>query len=170
MYMRFGALSLAAWLAFSPTTVVAAWQTVFTEQGKSIEIDKDSIKLGEENGIVTARGRIVMEKPIVDPKTSAAYRIIEVEDRFNCAERTLATHKRSYFKEENDLLRMEEVRSPFDMPVRSGSPDENCSAKRAVHASPAPQPQPRRLRRLTLLRLRCARPTRKSSRMPSRKI
>ena len=124
MYMRFGALSLAAWLAFSPTTVVAAWQTVFTEQGKSIEIDKDSIKLGEENGIVTARGRIVMEKPIVDPKTSAAYRIIEVEDRFNCAERTLATHKRSYFKEENDLLRMEEVRSPFDMPVRSGSPDE----------------------------------------------
>ena len=124
MYMRFGALSLAAWLAFSPTTVLAAWQTVFTEQGKSIEIDKDSIKLGDENGIVTARGRIVLEKPIVDPKTSAAYRIIEVEDYFNCAERTLATHKRSYFKEENELLRTEEVRSPFDLPVRSGSPDE----------------------------------------------
>ena len=124
MYIRFGTLSLAVWLALSPACVLAAWQTVFTEQGKSIEIDKDSIKLGEENGIVTARGRIVLEKPIVDPKTSAAYRIIEVEDRFNCAERTLATHKRSYFKDENELLRMEEVRSPFDMPVRSGSPDE----------------------------------------------
>lgn len=70
---------------------------------------------------------MVLDKPIVDPKTSASYRIIEVVNRYDCVEHTLATLKRSYFKEEGELLRQEEVKLPFDMPVRSGSPDDKLS-------------------------------------------
>lgn len=111
------------WVVGFPVAVSAAWQVVVSEQGKRVEIDRSSIVVasGEDT---TARGRIVLDKPIVDPRTSESYRIIEVENRFNCAERTLATLKRSYFKEEGELLRQEEVRSPFDMPVRSGTPDD----------------------------------------------
>lgn len=111
------------WVLGFPVAVSAAWQVVVSEQGKRVEIDRSTIVAtsGEET---TARGRIVLDKPIVDPRTSESYRIIEVENRFNCAERTLATLKRSYFKEEGELLRQEEVRSPFAMPVRSGTPDD----------------------------------------------
>ena len=124
MRMRLCTLvTLVFWGAW-PAVAPAAWQVVFSEQGKAIEIDRDSITSEADTGIVTARGRIVLDKPIVDPKTSASYRIIEVVNRFDCSERTLATQKRSYFKDETELLRVEEVRSPFDMPVRSGSPDE----------------------------------------------
>ena len=113
----------AAVLAVFPVMASAAWQVVATEQGKRVEIDRSSIILDAE-GMTTAKGRIVLDKPIVDPKTSSSYRIIEVVDRFDCAERTHATLKRSYYKEEDDLLRQEEVKTPYDMPVRSGTPDD----------------------------------------------
>ena len=115
---------LAALMAAAiPLTVSAAWQVVAIEQGKRVEIDRESIVIspGKE---LTARGRIVLDKPIVDPKTSSSYRIIEVLNRFDCVDRTHATLKRSYFKEEGELLRQEEVKSPFDLPVRSGTPDD----------------------------------------------
>jgi len=107
----------------APAMASAAWQVVATEQGKRVEIDRASI-VTEPGGELTAKGRIVLDKPIVDPKTSSSYRIIEVVNRFDCAERTHATLKRSYYKEEGELLRQEEVRMPFDMPVRSGTPDD----------------------------------------------
>ena len=110
-------------LAAVPAIASAMWQAVVAEPGKRVEIDRASI-IAEGDGMATARGRVVLDKPIVDPKTSAAYRIIEVVNRYDCVERTLATLKRSYFKEEGELLRQEEVKSPFDMPVRSGSPDD----------------------------------------------
>ncbi len=116
---------LAAFLAAAfPALAAAAWQLVASEQGKRVEIDRASIAI-EAGGVSTARGRVVLDKPIVDAKTSASYRIIEMSNRFNCAERTLSTLKRSYFKEEGELLRQEEVKAPFDMPVRSGTPDDN---------------------------------------------
>ena len=101
----------------------AAWQIVATEQGKHVEIDRESIVL-TPGGESTAKGRIVLDKSIVDPRTSVSYRIIEVLSRFDCEERTHATLKRSYYKEDGELLRQEDVKSPFDMPVRSGTPDD----------------------------------------------
>ena len=110
-------------LAAMPAIASAAWQAVVVEQGKRVEIDRASITM-DRNEMATARGRVVLDKPIVDPKTSASYRIIEVLNRYDCVERTLATLKRSYYKEENELLRQEEVKAPFDMPVRTGTPDD----------------------------------------------
>jgi len=115
---------LAAFVVMAiPAVVSAAWQVVATDQGKRVEIDRASI-VTEPGGESRATGRIVLDKPIVDPKTSASYRVIEVLSRYDCTERTYATLKRSYFKEDGELLRQEEVRSPFDKPVRSGTPDD----------------------------------------------
>ncbi|MFV0371634.1 MAG: surface-adhesin E family protein, partial [Azonexus sp.] len=107
----------------APATVSAAWTTVASEQGKRVEIDRSSI-VNEQDATATAKGRVVLDRPIVDPKTSAAYRIIEIESRYDCTERTHATLKRTYYKEEGEILRQEDVRSPFEMPVRSGTPDD----------------------------------------------
>lgn len=106
-----------------PALASAAWQVVASEPGKRVEIDRSSI-FAEAGGMTTVNGRIVLDKPIVDPKTSSAYRIIEVSNRYSCSERTQATMKRSYFKDEGELLRQEEVKIPFAMPVRSGTPDD----------------------------------------------
>ena len=114
---------LSALLAAAiPAAVSAAWQTVAVEQGKQVQIDRESINQGQGSAM-TARGRIVLDKPITDPKTSVAYRFIEIESRYDCAERTYATLKRIYYREEGEIVREEEVRSPFEMPVRSGTPD-----------------------------------------------
>ena len=126
----------ALFAAAIPAVTSAAWQTVAVEQGKQIQIDRDSIADGQ-GAIMTARGRIVLDRPITDPKTSAAYRIIEIESRYDCAERTYATLKRIYYREEGELVREEEVRSPFEMPVRTGTPDyrlfrEACRPKGAA--------------------------------------
>lgn len=109
-------------LALAPAVAVAAWQTVATEPGRRVEIDRASIVPGT-GAIVNAKGRIVLDKSIVDTKTTESYRIIEIESRYDCAERTHATLKRTYYKDESSVLREDEVRSPFDMPVRSGTPD-----------------------------------------------
>ena len=107
----------------APAIASATWQMVASEPGKRVEIDRASI-VAEAGGMSTVKGRIVLDKPIVDPKTSSSYRIIEVSNRYNCTERTQATLKRSYFKDENELLRQEEVKIPFAMSVRSGTPDD----------------------------------------------
>ena len=120
MRIKFSAALLAA---VFPVVVSAAWQVVLSEPGKQVEIDRETIVIDASGG-VTAMGRVVLDRPIVDPKTSASYRIIEVQNYFDCAGRTLATQKRTYYKEEGETLRQEEVKSPFAMPVRSGTPDE----------------------------------------------
>ena len=120
MCIKFSAALVAA---LFPAMVSAAWQVVLSEPGKQVEIDRETIVVDAAGG-ATAVGRVVLERPITDPKTSASYRIIEVQNYFDCAGRTLATQKRIYYKEEGDVLRQEEVKSPFAMPVRSGTPDE----------------------------------------------
>lgn len=132
-------LSAALVAAVFPAMLSAAWQVVLSEPGKQVEINRESIVVDAAGG-TTALGRIVLDRPIVDPKTSASYRIIEVQNYFDCAGRTLSTQKRIYYKEEGELLRQEEVKSPFAMPVRSGTPDEKlfreaCRPKGANGAS-----------------------------------
>ncbi|MDR1710140.1 MAG: carbonic anhydrase family protein, partial [Candidatus Accumulibacter sp.] len=51
-------------LAALPGGVWAAWQTVATEQGRRIEIDRESVAVAPD-GAVTAKGRIVLDKPLV---------------------------------------------------------------------------------------------------------
>lgn len=120
---RLAVVLAASFLVALPTGAMAAWQLVTTEQGKRVEIDRASM-ITDPSGKTMAKGRIVLDKPIVDPKTSTSYRIIEVVNRFDCAERTHGTLKRSYFREEGELLRQEEVKSSLDLPVRTGSPDD----------------------------------------------
>ena len=124
MRIKFSAVLVAA---LFPIAVSAAWQVVLSEPGKQVEIDRETIVVDAAGG-ATAIGRVVLDRPIVDPKTSASYRIIEVQNYFDCNGRTLAT------------LRQEEVKSPFAMPVRSGTPDEKlfreaCRPKGANGAS-----------------------------------
>ena len=121
--VRFRPTLAALFIATTPALAGAAWQTVVSEPGKRVEIDRQSIVANPAGGM-TAVGRIVIDRPIVDPKTSAAYRIIEVSNHYDCVERKHATFKRSYYREEGELLRQEEVKNPLAMPVRSGTPDD----------------------------------------------
>ena len=140
MRIKFSAaLVVSAVATVFPVVVSAAWQVVLSEPGKQVEIDRGTI-VADAAGGATATGRVVLDRPIVDPKTSASYRIIEVQNYYDCAGRTLTTQKRTYYKEEGEMLRQEEVWSAFAMPVRSGTPDERlfreaCRPKGANGAS-----------------------------------
>ena len=115
-------LALLGAAAF-PVAAGAAWQVLLAEPGKRIEIDPATIVAGE-NGLSTISSRIVLERPVIDPKTSSPYRIIEVAARYDCTARTHATLKRSYYKDEGELLREEEIKPPLEFPVRTGSPED----------------------------------------------
>ncbi|MCM8596368.1 carbonic anhydrase [Accumulibacter sp.] len=114
---------LIAMIATAPSLAAAAWQVISAEPGKRVEIDRTSIRK-EDNGKTVALGRIVLEKPIIDPKTSSSYRIVQALSRYDCNSRNYSTLKRSYFKDEGDLLREEEVKVQIEMPVRSGMLDD----------------------------------------------
>jgi carbonic anhydrase len=128
-------------LAALPVAASAAWQTVAVAQNRRVDIDKDTIVPGPGESLI-AKGRIVLDRPIVDPKTSESYHIIEIESRYDCAERTYATLKRTYYKEDDTVLRYEEVRNSVEMPVRSGTPDDRmlrevCRPKSAAASAPS---------------------------------
>jgi carbonic anhydrase len=110
-------------VAVTPAVATAAWQTVSAEASRRIEIDRESIGK-DDAGRTLAVGRIVLEKPINDLKTSSSYKIIEALNRYDCVARTVSTLKRTYFREEGDLLREEEVRTPTEMPVHTGTLDD----------------------------------------------
>jgi carbonic anhydrase len=136
----FARILAGALLAALPAAVPAAWQTVAVEQGRHIAIDRESFVQGP-GGAVTAKGRIVFDKPIVDPKTSASYSIIEIESSYDCAERTRATLKRTYYREDDSVLRHEDLNGAFELPIRSTTPDgillrEVCRPKGNAAALP----------------------------------
>jgi carbonic anhydrase len=115
------ALVLASLLA--GPAYAATWQTLSSDQGKRIELDRSSIKK-EAAGKTTAWGRVVLEKELHDPKSGGSYRIIEAMNRYDCEGRTFATVKRVYLKTEGEILREEEVATPSDQPARAGTIDE----------------------------------------------
>jgi len=134
-------LLIASFLAWLPIAAGAAWQVISAEPGKRIEIDRSSIRK-DETGRSIAQGRIVLEKAIVDPKTSSSYRIVEAVNRYDCTSRSYTTLKRSYFKEEGKLLRDEDVKVQIEMPVRSGMLDDKllrevCRPKAGAEAAAA---------------------------------
>lgn len=111
-------------IALLPGFVLAAptWQVITTESGRRIELDRTSIQRAD-GGKVTAVGRTILEKEITDIRSGGAYRIIEALTRYDCAGRTAATLKRSYWKTEDELLR-EEAIGGDDLPVRTGTLDD----------------------------------------------
>ncbi len=115
---------VACLLALLPVVAPAAtWQTLSAEAGRRVEIDRDSIQKGAD-GKATALGRIVLDKPISDARTSSSYRIIEALSRYDCGARSYSTIKRTYFQAPGEVLREEEIKVPIEMPVRSGSLDD----------------------------------------------
>lgn len=116
-------IPIALLVGVMSTTATAAWQVISAEPGKRVEIDRASIRK-EASGKAVAEGRIVLEKAIVDPKTSSSYRIVQAVNRYDCTSRTYSTLKRTYFKDEGQLLREEEVKVQIEMPVRTGMLDD----------------------------------------------
>lgn len=116
-------LIIAALLATLPLSVAAAptWQTISSEPGKRIELDRTSIK--REGNTVQAQGRIVLDKELIDIRTGAGYRVIEAITRYDCGSRNATTIKRIYKKNETETLREEELKGS-QLPVRSGTLDD----------------------------------------------
>lgn len=117
-------LAIAAFIVALPWSVQAAptWQTISSEPGKRIELDRTSIKR-EDAGKVQAQGRVILEKELIDGKSGAGYRVIEAITRYDCTSRTASTIKRIYKKNESEVVREEEIKSA-DLPVRSGTLDD----------------------------------------------
>lgn len=132
--IRFLATGLAL---FMPAISSAAWQVISAEPGKRVEVDHSSIRK-DESGKTVALGRIVLEKPIIDPKTSSSYRIVQAFSRYDCSSRSYSTLKRSYFKEEGELLREEDVKGQLEMPVRSGMLDDKL-LREVCRPKPGPE-------------------------------
>lgn len=100
-----------------------AWQTVFTEAGRRVEIDNTSIKKLPD-GKVQAYGRIMFDKPLPDAASGGTYQILEALSTYDCEKRTFATSRRIYRKDEKSQIREEPGPSKSELPVRSGSLDE----------------------------------------------
>lgn len=101
----------------------SAWQSLFSENGRRIEIDSASInKLGD--GKMQAYGRILFDKPLPDAISGATYQILEALNTYDCEKRTFTTNRRIYRKDEKSLLRDETNKSKAELPVRSGTLDE----------------------------------------------
>lgn len=117
-------LAITAILATLPWAAAAAptWQTISSEPGKRIELDRTSLKR-DDSGKVQAQGRVILEKELIDAKSGAGYRVIEAITRYDCNSRNANTIKRVFKKNENEVIREEEIKAN-DLPVRSGTLDD----------------------------------------------
>ena len=98
-----------------------AWQTISSEPGKRIELNRTSLK--RDGNTVEAQGRVVLEKELVDGRTGASYRVIEAITRYDCTTRSANTIKRIFKKNETDVVREEDIKGA-DLPVRTGTLDD----------------------------------------------
>lgn len=116
-------LMIASLLVTLPFGAAAApaWQTISAEPGKRIELNRTSLK--RDGNIVEAQGRVVLEKELVDGRTGAPYRVIEAFTRYDCTTRSASTTKRIFKKNENDIVREEDIKGA-DLPVRTGTLDD----------------------------------------------
>lgn len=101
----------------------AAWQSVFSDGGRRMEVDRSSIKK-DPDGKVQAWGRMIFERPVPDATSGSAFRVLEALNRYDCKLRTFATLKRVYRKDEKTPLREEDSKSKVELPVRTGTLDD----------------------------------------------
>lgn len=116
-------LAAACIIAVLPVAAQAAWVAISSDAGKRVEIDPGSIRK-EDGAKLVVLGRIFFDKELTDPRTSGPYKSIEALTRYDCANRTYLTLKRTWRSVDGELLREEEVRSAAEMPVRTGSLDD----------------------------------------------
>ncbi|AXS81162.1 carbonic anhydrase [Dechloromonas sp. HYN0024] len=116
-------LMIASLLAALPWTAAAAptWQTISSEPGKRIELDRTSLK--RDGASVQAQGRVVLERELIDGKSGSGYRVIEAITRYDCTTRSANTIKRIFKKNETDVIREEDIKGS-DLPVRTGTLDD----------------------------------------------
>jgi carbonic anhydrase len=116
-------LTIAALLLALPLSAIAAptWQTISSEPGKRIELDRTSIK--RDGNSVQAQGRVILDKELTDARSGGGYRVIEAITRYDCATRSASTIKRIFKKNESEVVREEDLKAA-DMPVRSGTLDD----------------------------------------------
>ena len=116
-------LMIASLLVALPFGATAAptWQTISSEPGKRIELDRTSLK--RDGNTVQAQGRVVLEKELVDGRSGAPYRVIEAVTRYDCTTRSANTIKRIFKKNETDVVREEDIKGA-DLPVRTGTLDD----------------------------------------------
>ncbi len=125
-------------VAIVPLAAQAAWVAISSDAGKRVEIDPASVRK-EEGAKQVVLGRILFDKELTDPRTSGPYKSIEALTRYDCAQRTYTTLKRTWRSAEGELLREEEVRSVAEMPVRSGSLDDKMLREVCRPKSPVDQ-------------------------------
>ena len=116
-------LVAAVLFAVLPFAAQGAWVMVSSEPGRRVELDPSTLKK-EEGGKQVVMGRVLFEKDLSDPRSSSTYRSIETVARYDCANRTITTLKRTLRKADGELLREEELKSAVEVPVRTGSVDE----------------------------------------------
>jgi carbonic anhydrase len=66
---------------------------------------------------------MILEKELIDIRSGAPYLIIEVVTRYDCTARNANTIKRTFKKDENTIVRAEDLKGT-DLPVRSGTLDD----------------------------------------------
>jgi len=119
--MRVAAIAVCLLALPVPGMAAPTWQLIASDSGRRIELDSTTIK--RDDSKVTALGRVVLDKEILDDRSGANYRIIESLTRYDCTARNAATLRRVFKKSENEILREEEF-AGTDMPVRTGTLDD----------------------------------------------
>ena len=114
-------IGMLAALPWGAALAAPTWQTISSEPGKRIEIDRTNLK--REGSVVQALGRVVLEKELIDGRSGAPYRVIEATTRYDCATRSANTIKRTLKKNENEIVREEEPKG-IELPVRTGTLDD----------------------------------------------
>ncbi|MDR3159664.1 MAG: carbonic anhydrase family protein [Zoogloeaceae bacterium] len=101
----------------------SVWRTMASGKGRAIEVDTASIQRAAD-GKILAISRLWLEKEIVDAHTSSSYKYIQTLMRYDCAQRSAATLRRSFLTAEEAVLRSDEMPEAIAMPVRSNTLEE----------------------------------------------
>lgn len=119
--MRFTTIAIVLASLSGFAGAAPAWQNISTEAGRSIELDRSTLK--RTGNVVEALSRVTLDRALSDSRTGTPYRIIEATTRYDCATRSAKTIRRVYRQNENDVIREEEI-AGAELPVRTGTLDD----------------------------------------------
>jgi carbonic anhydrase len=114
------AVLIAAALCCAPMARSADWHVVSAVNGKTIEIDRDSV-LHAESGKKVAWGRLVLGE--ADARRTG-YSMVQALNRYDCQSLRFATIKRVYLDAHHKILREERTGSDSEIALLPGTLDE----------------------------------------------